>query len=151
MKKFQFSMQKILEYKTHMEDSEKNTLQAMRLYHQQLEEKLQLLCGQVNQYQCDYEQKCSEGIAIRDLISLQDYIHELQEQINHIINLIEKSKQEIEQQINKLVAISKEKNSMDKLKEKHWEDYQHEQRKIHEVFIDEFISNANLASKYQIY
>ncbi len=150
MKKFEFSMQRVLEYKAHIEDNEKNTLKEMRRHHQDLCEQMEGLCKSVEEYSDEYNEKCSGGIILHEVIALRGYIDELQRQIAHIFALINESEGKIKLQLDKLISVSQEKNSMDKLKDKHWETYQVEARKKEEARLEEFVANSKIASKSKI-
>jgi len=147
MKKFAFSMQKLLEYTSHIEENEKTVLLHMRHGHKILCGQLRDLRGRMEVYRRAYEGKCADGIVIRELIVLRQYLKEMEKQMEQLLVLIGESENAIEKQIDKIVGISKDKHSMDKLKDKSWQAYQYEQRKNEEILIDEFVSNAEFASK----
>ncbi len=151
MKKFQFSMQKVLEYTEHMEDNEKAVLQGMRKCHEALCEQMANLRRRMENYQREYAARCADGIVVHELMALRGYIDELEKEAVNLLARIERSEAEIERQIDKIVGLSKEKESMDKLKDKHWETYQSEQRKQEEVLLEEFVANAEFASKQQVH
>lgn len=150
MKKFAFSMQKLLEYTTHVEDNEKTVLQSMRRDHQELSRRLEALRQQIEVYRREYEEKCAGGIVMRELIVLREYMDEMEKQVGQFLVLLEESEREIDRQIDKIVGISKEKQSMDKLRDKYWQSYLNEQRKSEDVMIDEFVANAEFASKSRL-
>lgn len=140
-------MQKLLEYTSHIEENEKTVLLHMRHGHKILCAQFKDLRERVEVYRCTYEGKCADGIVIRELIVLRQYLKEMEKQMEQLLVLIGESENAIEKQIDKIVGISKDKHSIDKLKDKSWQAYQYEQRKNEEVLIDEFVSNAEFASK----
>jgi flagellar export protein FliJ len=150
MEKFKFSMQKVLEYNTHMENMEKNVLGGMRTQYKELCNKKELLYKKYKQYQNDLAEKVKEGVDAREIIIFNQYIAELQKQIELLLSTIENYKEAINRQIDKLVGISRSKCSMEKLRDKHFSIYQTKQRKEDEIFIEEFIANARFSRSSKV-
>jgi len=142
MKKFQFSMEKVLEYKSHMEDTEKTILQEMRSSQRALQDELSTVNRKYEQYRLNCDKKYASGVSVWEIVVIREYMEELKKQTERLLIAIEKSEQEIERQIGKILGISREKSSIEKLKEKQLEEYRKEQSKAEEVFIDDFVANA---------
>lgn len=142
MKKFVFPLQKLLEYKEHIQ---KNEQDALRL----LQTELNRLLLEMEQMRFRYEElkeklvsSCETGIAVKDLVLLQRYIGELQKKMRLQKKKIEGAAEQVEKQRAVLVEATKEKVSIEKLRDKHLAAYQVQERKEDERFIEEFISNA---------
>ena len=142
MKRFQFSMEKVLEYKSHMEDTEKTILQEMRSSQRALQDELSAVNRKYEQYRLNCDKKYADGVPVWEIVVIREYMEELKRQTERLLLAIEKSEQEIERQIGKILGISREKSSIEKLKEKQLEEYRKEQSKAEEVFIDDFVANA---------
>lgn len=150
MKKFEFSLERVLDYKTHLEKNEKSTLREMRSNHSQLCTKLDDLIYRQNTYKKQYGDSCLKGTFIREVMMLRNYIEELQDQIERILSSIHKIETEIEIQINKVLGLSQENKSMGKLKDKHYLLYSKLQMKETEELIDEFVANSRFSDNRQI-
>ena len=146
MKKFNFSMQKVLEYKEHIENKEKNILMQKRLIHKNLCEELEEIKNKYNALKTDYIKMCSKGVKIREMAIIRSYMAELEKKMEDTLIKIENAEYEIERQINKIVEIAKEKNTLEKLKEKYYSTYLEQKRKGDELFIDELASKNNHVS-----
>lgn len=143
MKKFHFGLQKVLEYKDHMQDQEKNTLAVMQKEHQKLcQQKLQL---DMEYLRCkdEYLSLCDAGTSAVDIRARGIYLKELSARIEQMLIAIESSERRLEAQRGVLLTVTQEKTSLEKLREKHLKDYEAQQRKEDELFIGEFIANIS--------
>ena len=142
MKKFQFPLQKILEYKIHVQKKEKDTLKAMQLEYNLLEEHMKELKKSYEQYKNEYLSKASKGMPVRELVMLCTYITEIQKKIKALQAEMEEAKEKIDRQIDVLLAVTREKTTIEKLKEQKLFEYREEERKKEEKFIDELVANS---------
>lgn len=76
----------------------------------------------------------------------KSYILSLQNDINIKLNEIRRSEMNIEAQIRKLTKIKTEKASIERLKEKEFTEYEFQEQKENEIFINEFVSNTSQKS-----
>lgn len=142
MKSFNFSMQKVLEYNEHIQNHEKNVLQEMKFKFDGLCFELEVLLKKYELYNNEFCFMCKIGVVINEVINLRNYIIEVRSQISILNNKIIAADVEINEQIQKVLNITKEKTSIEKLKDKYFETYKSLERKVEEVFINEFILNA---------
>lgn len=141
MKKFKFSMQKVLEFTEHMEDKEKAVLKEMQFVHKKMCDDLENLKNQYQKLKSEFEIKCEKGISISEMIAIRTYISELVIKIDLASLRIKRYEKEIDTQIAKLIAVSREKTIMEKLKDKKYSNYKIKKRKGEELFIDDFVAN----------
>lgn len=145
MKKFNFSLQKVLEYNTHIQKKEKDILSKMRAEYNDLEQQLHLIQVRYEYEKQNYISVCQKGTSIKNATLILNYIKDLQNQIRlQKKKMIEKQIQ-IDAQTEKLIEVSKDKTTVEKLRESKYQKYKFEERKSEERFIEEFI--ANTASK----
>lgn len=145
MKRFAFSLQKILEYKGRLEDKEKGVLAQMRAQHKKLCKQRTDLEAECEAEKADFVRMCGEGCEVQKLSIARSYIDEIYGRIRQVTFLIERAEQEINAQINKLTQLAKERNSMEKLRERHLSEYQEKSQKEAEIFIDDFVANTTHA------
>jgi flagellar export protein FliJ len=107
----------MLDYDTHREDSEKVSLEGMRTRHRALRGELESLYQQYAQYERECDERCAGGVARKEMISIREYMEELKRQMVGLLPVIEGLEREIEEQIGKIVTISREKSSLEKLRE----------------------------------
>ncbi|HBR31044.1 MAG TPA: flagellar export protein FliJ, partial [Clostridiales bacterium] len=66
MKKFKFSLQKVLEYNTHIQRREKEILAVMRAEYNELEGQLAQLMSEYELNRMNYLNKCIKGTSINN-------------------------------------------------------------------------------------
>ena len=149
MKKFSFSLEKAYEYKTHREKNEKSALKRLANRRDILNAERDILIKRQRLCVGDYEKRCREGIPAGQASVLRDGLHVLEKAIDRTQNSIKEIEKEIACQVNKLLLLSEEKSSLEKLREKQLVRYKYEQDKETERFIDDFVSNSRHRSKTQ--
>ena len=143
MKKFHFPLQKVLEYKEHVQDQEKNTLATMQLEHQKLCDRKRQMEAEYERCKREYLSLCDAGTHAVDVRVRGIYLAELSKQIEQMIIAIEHSQRRLEAQREVLLAVTKEKTSLEKLRGKYLQEYEAQQRKEDERFIGEFVANTS--------
>lgn len=146
MKKFKFSLDKVLEYRNHLQRREKDILARLRTeYSLLLEEERQLL-DLYEKAKRDYEMRSAAGLLVADAAIMLNHIDDIKKQIElQRVKIIEKE-HEIEKQTKKVVAITQDKMTVEKLREKKFEIYTGEVVKSEEKFIEDFIANRKSIS-----
>lgn len=140
MKKFEFSLQKMYEYKKQTLESEKNVLMAFRREKIECEKRIEDLDVLMNQIREKSNQEVANGTTASRLMffSMQmDGIKREQTQIRYQINLVD---MKIEKQRRKVVALSQDVFGLEKLREEQKEEYNHLAAKENEAAIEEFLS-----------
>lgn len=142
MKEFKFTLKKVLEYKTHMEEFEKAVLAQLNFCHQQLENELEGLRSRYTVLQGEYTEKCRKVSEVVEIAEIRSYLQEL-------LNLMKKKQQEIQllekeinKQIDKIIELDQKKSAMEKLEERYYQSYKDKLRKATENFIDDFVANT---------
>lgn len=141
MKQFKFTMQKVLEYQTHLEDREKTVLWQMRTHYEKMHQEFAELKKEYDFFLEKYNELCRRGITAKEMVITKTYMSDFTERIYQMYLEIKDFEAQIEIQISKLVAISQEKNTMGKLKLRHFIIYREKQRKELELLIEDFVVN----------
>lgn len=147
MKKFKFSLQKVLEYNTHIQKKEKEILAAMRAEYSELERQLAKLLQEKELNKLNYLNKCAKGTSIISIATMLRYIEEIEKKIIAKKKTMVEKQLLIEKQVEKLVQVSKDKMTTEKLKESKLAVYKAAERKSEEISIEEFVSYLNTAAK----
>jgi len=142
MKKFVFPLDNVLKYKERVADQEKEILSRLRNSQQRLDQELQALAEKFSQAGADFARKSAAGISIPEMTVSRSYLLELETLIDEKRAALQKAEQAVAAQIRALVAISQEQKSMEMLKSKHLVRYQAQVMKNEEIFIEEFVVNA---------
>lgn len=147
MKKFTFPLQKVLEYDTHIQKSETDMLNALQAEYMQLNEKREGMLFQYEQAKHQYQESCEEGQNVRKCAAIGTYIMDQRQQILKITTQMREQMKRIDMQRDRLIAITKDKEIIEKLKTHSHESYLVAERKSDELFIEEFVSNMAVQGK----
>ncbi|WMJ24247.1 flagellar FliJ family protein [Paludicola sp. MB14-C6] len=142
MKKFSFSLEKVLNYKCQLLDVLKNELSV-------LQHELTKMENQIQQQEFIYQQsnnelvdKMNEGMVPGEISSYKIYLSNLNEQIKVLMQKKELQQMKIVKKQVEIVNMNIEIGSLDKLKEQQFESYRQALQKQEELFINEFIGNS---------
>ncbi len=143
MKKFQFTLQKLKDFREQELDRQKNTLSALRGELARIEEITAELRRKVFAESQELEQACLKGMQVNELSVRKRYIVTLQQEIHQREAQAVQKRQEIDAQLGVVVEATKDVKTLEKLEEKQLEEYKAQETKENEQFIEEFVSNAS--------
>lgn len=140
MKKFEFSLHKMLDYKDSMLEKEKNALMQLHAQRQALEEKIVRYEEQFEE--TAEEQRCEtmQGTTAHQIRMYAFQMENIRCQLKQLRNDEKVLNAAIEKQRRVVVSLSQEVSGLDKLKEKQREEYDYSIRKSEELQISEMIS-----------
>lgn len=147
MKKFFFSLNTVLNYKEQI-------LESLRSEHVRSLQKVRACEAEIEQLEqqhkdCveEFEDNKRTGIAISRIKTYEGYLESLSVRILKKQEQLEVLKAEELQKRNRMIEAKKESASIQKLKEKKYQEYQKQEQKAQELFIEEFVSSRNAAAK----
>ena len=146
MKKFQFTLQKLMDYREQELDRQKNTLNALRGELNKIEAAAAELRRKVFSESTELERICTEGAQAYEISVRKRYIVTLQQEIHMREAQAVQKRQEIDAQLGVVVEATKDVKTLEKLEEKQLEEYRALENKENEQFIEEFVSNASMRS-----
>ena len=129
MKKFNFTLQKMREYKKQMLEGEKGYLMTLYSEFNSLEQRYDDLNTEMRNVCLEASEQMKSGIGVRDI--------QVYEQLRIQMNVMESS---IEKQRKVVVQMSQEVSGLDKLEEKQRAEYNYLVNKESEQSIEEFLS-----------
>lgn len=141
MKKFQFSLSKVLDYKDQVLEKEKNhlaNLHAKKARIDQCIDDFQVEFEAVNQR---FTKETAQGISVIQIKTFEFQLQSIRLQIKQLKNEQNALAQSIEKQIQVVIEASQEVTGLDKLEEKQRMEYNIEQAKGNEAQIAEFVSS----------
>lgn len=141
MKKFTFSLQKLLNYKEQVFDIERGILADMNAVLHQMREELSSLQQELRKGSQELNQKYAEGITALEILSHKTYLTAVGDAIIAQRDQIELQRQAIDRQMDKVREAKIEISTMEKLREKKVEEYNYMAQKAEDLFIEEFVSN----------
>lgn len=149
MKKFQFSLQKLMDFREQELDRQKNTLSMLQADLRHIQEAREVLLDKVDEQSEQLERVCRLGSSASDIAMRKRYIVTLQQEIHLKEQQALQKQQEIEQQLGVVVEATKDVKTLEKLEEKQLEEYNHQAGKENEQFIEEFVSGQTVRAANQ--
>lgn len=149
MKKFQFSLQKLMDFREQELDRQKNTLSMLQADLRRIQEAREILLDKVDEQSEQLERVCRLGSSASDIAMRKRYIVTLQQEIHLKEQQVLQKQQEIEQQLGVVVEATKDVKTLEKLEEKQLEEYNHQAGKENEQFIEEFVSGQTVRAANQ--
>ncbi len=146
MKKFRFTLDKLLDYKGQLLEKEKNDLAALNLRRAETQEEIELLESELHRAQDSFNEKAARGIAATDMMVFANYQKGLRIKIEDARKELCEIEKEVERQTGVVVEASKEVSSLEKLEEKQLEEYKFRAAKAEESFIEEYVNGNAVRS-----
>lgn len=150
MKKFSFSLQRLLDYKEQVLDIERAVLSDMNAALNRLIDELARLREERAKRAEEYRETLQKSVTPLELQTHSNYMRMLEENISQKETQIEMQRQAVENQTDKVRDVKIEISTMEKLREKKLEEYNYLDNKAQEQFIEEFVSNAKAVSQGNI-
>jgi len=146
MKKFEFTMQKVLEYKSHLEDREKHALAQMRWRYDTLLAEIEAALKEYEALKEKYRQICAAGTTATEMMIFTAHMDDFVRRIEEMLIRLQQAEEEIERQRNLLISVSQEKSTIGKLRIRYLSLYRAKEKKEQEIFINDFVANASINS-----
>lgn len=146
MKKFEFSLKKLQNYKEQLLKKEKNILADLRKQLLLLNEEKNDLIRQRRVKNEELNKKILKGLSPQHIALHKSYIDSITEKIANINLNIANLENRIQQQLEVVVEITKEIDSYEKLEQKQFEEYKKVETKQNELFIEEFVSHKSFVA-----
>lgn len=140
MKKFQFSLQKLKDFREQELDRQKNALSLLQAELRRIEESREVLIGKIAEQGEQLDRVYKLGSTASDIAMRKRYIVTLQQEVHIKERQAMEKRVEIEEQLAVVVEATKEVKTLEKLEEKQLEEYNHAASKENEQFIEEFVS-----------
>ena len=140
MKKFQFSLDHVRDYRDRLLDEETGKLQRLRAEQTRIEQliaQLEADFAQVSQAMRDAQ---AEGITALEQRGFSLQLESIRRQTHELTDLLKGVQDQVEQQTQIGVAANQEVSKLDKLKDRQYEDWQTSVRKAEEERIEELVS-----------
>ncbi len=142
MKRFEFSLNKLMGYKKQVLDREKNDLAHLRRQQQQMLDEKSELEARLTSSNNEFCQKSGVGMTVLQITMFKSYHQSLSQQIKELEASIEKMEEKVQKQLGVVIEATKEVSSLEKLEEKQLEEYNFTVAKQEEQFISEYVMNS---------
>lgn len=150
MKKFVFTLDKVLDYKEQVENSLRSEYAQKMERVKKQEQYIDRLNAEFAGCRNEFEGRKKQGCTVNLMVSYDGYLNSLRKKIELEKQQLSELKADAEKKREEMVAAKVETSSFEKLKEKKQIEYEKEAVKKEEQFIEEFVSNtANAARREQ--
>jgi len=140
VKKFRYSLETVLNIKEQKQKMEKEKLALLISKYELQKNKLNEILIKINETLEKNEMNAVMGISIMNLKQFNLYLETLYEKYNEQNEILKALENEIEKERRKLSDVSKEKEALENLKEKKYEEYKYQSLLEQNSIIDEQIS-----------
>lgn len=147
MKKFQFTLSTVLNYKNQVLDALKNEHGKILARIREQEEIIQKLEQEYQNCNAEFNKKKMEGVTIVESLGFEAYLRRLEILIKQEEKTLALIKEEEEKKREEVIAAKQDTSSLEKLKEKKVEDYNKEVQKVEELFVEEFVAYHRITTK----
>ena len=140
MKKFQFSLDHVRDYRDRLLDEETGKLQRLRAEQTRIEQLIAQLEADFAQVSKAMRDAQAEGITALEQRGFSLQLESIRMQTHELTDLLKGVQDQAEQQTQIVVAANQEVSKLDKLKDRQYEDWQTSVRKAEEERIEELVS-----------
>lgn len=144
MKKFKFSLNSVLSYKDQCLESLQNEHAALLAQARSIEQCIQEKKNAYYRFDEQYQERCSKGIAITDVRLCESQLRAMENDIQLEKQKLEGVRKQVEQKRMEVVSAKQDSASIEKLKAKKQAAYQKAMAKDEEIFVEEFVSAAQV-------
>ena len=150
MKKFSFSLQKLLSYKEQILDTERTTLANMNAVLAGFMAELEEMQAQREERTAEFREKSKIGMPAIEMESHKNFLTSLDFLIKQKKLQIRLQKAAVDKQQTRVREVKIEISTMEKLRERKLEEYNYKHQKAEELFIEEFVSYGRTAATAQV-
>lgn len=138
MKKFQFTLDRIKQYRMQLEEMEKNDLAALRAELARLREEEESIKRSIAAKSEELKRVCRRGAYPNEITLANRYLTSRKQDLEvKKAEIVQKNK-EIEKKLEDVLEATKEVKKLEKLEEHQLEEYREKEAKENESFIEEF-------------
>ena len=144
MKKFQFSLDHVRDYRDRLLDEETGKLQRLQAERDRLEQQINQLKTDFAQVSEEMRKAQAEGITALEQRGFSMRLESIRMQVRELTEQLEAAKVRVEQQTRVVVAANQEVSKLDKLRDRQYEDWQAGVWKAEEERIEELVSQSHI-------
>ena len=149
MKKFEYRLDTVLDYKTQVLDNLKTEHAVIVQKVNRKQEEIQGLNRKLAGYEDDFNKAKEQGVSIGDCRLYSMCIvrmEEISDQEKGRLKVLKKQENEKKQEV---ITAKVDTSKFEKLKEKKLQEYQKAVMKADETFVEEFVSNTSIKARHQ--
>ncbi|MCI8649725.1 MAG: flagellar export protein FliJ [Anaerotruncus sp.] len=144
MKKFHFTLSRMLDYQNQILEGEKNALAIVQHKRNVIEERIDHLSRNFQDISAQMAHEQQKGIAAFRLIAFDAQRNNIREQLKQLRFDLKRAEAAVQKQMDVVVEASKEVTKLEKLHDRQLEDYRKAAAKAEEELIEEFVSSKRV-------
>lgn len=142
MKKFEFSLSHMRDYKERLLDEELGTLQRLKNERDEIAEKIERLKEEFRALSEKSRKAQEKGTTINEIRKYAAQQDNIRMQLRDLEKALAGAEQLVERQMQVVLAANQEVSKLDKLEERQLEEYRHQLNKAEEDRVDEFVAQS---------
>lgn len=142
MKKFIFSLERLMSYKQKLFDAQRARLAELAALLAKQQKARALKAREYADSIADYKLKAAAGLNTTQIAVHKNYIRDIERTIERMDKEIEETAARVERQKAELVRVRTELRSVELLREKRLEEHNQKESKEQELFIEEFVVSS---------
>lgn len=143
MKKFIFSLEKVLDYKQQMLNVLKSEFAGLQMRLREMNKQIEKLNDQFSVLNLQMQTEMQEGLSAKDIAVYKTYLNTLNARTQKLIKTRIQLQDEIARKEQEVLAAKSEISGLEKLKDKQWKEYSYLAQKMQEQAIEEFVSHVH--------
>ena len=140
MKKFEFSLNHMLDYKSRILDTEQGLLLRLKGEQAQIQQKIDSLNAEFQKISLYMHQAQEKGTTVLEVRRFSMQLDNIRLQRKELQEALQKAAKKVEKQTTVVLAANQEVSKLDKLQDKQFEDYRYRAEKIEELQIEELVT-----------
>ncbi len=146
MKKFTFSLEKVLDFKQQTLDVKKNELSMLQMRMREIEKEIEDLNEKFTASNRKMVEEMQRGLSASDISIYKMYFDTLNQKIRKLVEDKRQLAEVITEKKAGIIQMNSEISGLEKLKDKQLGEYLKDRQKIEEQAIEEFVSQARSAA-----
>lgn len=141
MKKFEFTMRKILDLKNNILEAEKNRLGQLQEAQRRIEAEIAQLEQAMQDISHEMTDKQTEGVTVAELIAYNARRANIRMQLEELAKRLVDAKKSVDHQMQIVVEASREVSKFEKVEERQYEVYREGEKKAESARVEELVAN----------
>ena len=147
MKKFVFSLESVLRYKRQLLGVLKNEMARLEADLHEIENRIAKAENEFDVINGRLHSALRGGLTAQDFASYKAYLHYLNKNIEKLNTEKSAVLLKISSKKQEIISMNSDISGLERLRDKHWDEYSKQSRKEQELFIEEFIGRAKCAAE----
>lgn len=141
MKKFEFTMRKILDLKNNILEAEKNRLAQLQEAQRRIEDEILQLERAMQDISQEMRDAQTKGVTVAELIAYNARRANIRMQLEELALRLADAKKSVDHQMQIVVEASREVSKFEKVEERQYEVYRESEKKAESARVEELVAN----------